>query len=406
MIDLTCEELDLSRRKFLTSGLQIGAMLPFLMSGLPQIAFANMPTSKRLVVVFLRGGLDSLSTVVPYADPAYKSIRGSLALADRNEELIPITDFFAFHKNMKELANFYKKGELAIVHAVATPYRDRSHFDAQDLLENGTNAPHKLKTGWLNRTIEAMGGSQSTLGLSIGPSIQLMLQGQANVTSWSPSALGRVSEDLLSRIGHMYQNDPMLGEALDVAAGNTDIGNAMKGRSRARGNNVFINMMGAAAQFLEKPDGPRIAAVDFNGFDTHVRQQSGEYGRLPGLLQGLDEGIKAYRDKTPDHIWKDTLIYVVTEFGRTVQPNGSGGTDHGTASLAMAIGGNVQGGRIITQWPGLSQSQLFEGRDLTPTTDLRSVSKNILTSHYDIPANIIDRHILPGTLNLRPTEIL
>lgn len=405
-MDLTCEELDLSRRKFLKSGLQISAIAPLLLAGMPQIAFADMPTDKRLVVVFLRGGLDSLSTVAPYADANYRKIRGSLALAERDEELISISDFFAFHKNLPALADFYKQNELAVIHAVATPYRQRSHFDAQDLLENGTNAPDGLKTGWLNRTIQAMGGEQNTLGLSLGSSLQLMMQGEAKVASWSPSILSGVSADLMSRVSHMYQNDPLLSDAIEVAAGHSDIVNGMSGGNRPRGKDVFISMMSAAAKFLKKKDGSRIAAVDYNGFDTHVRQQKDGDGVLPNLLQGLNDGIQTYRNQTPDEIWKDTLIYVVTEFGRTVRPNGSHGTDHGTASLALAIGGAVNGGQVITQWPGLAESQLYEGRDLAPTTDLRSVSKNILTSHYGISNKVINQHILPGTLSLNPTEVL
>jgi len=410
-MDLTCEELDLSRRKFLKSGLQISAIAPVLLAGMPQIAFADMPTDKRLVVVFLRGGLDSLSTVAPYADANYRKIRGSLALAERDEDLIAISDFFAFHKNLPALADFYKQNELAVVHAVATPYRQRSHFDAQDLLENGTTAPDGLKTGWLNRTIQAMGGEQNTLGssllgLSLGASLQLMMQGEAKVASWSPSILNGVNADLMSRVSHMYQNDPLLSDAIAVAAEHADIANGTSSSNRPHGKDVFISMMSAAAKFLKKKDGSRIAAIDYNGFDTHVRQQKDGGGVLPNLLQGLNDGIQTYRNQTPDHVWKDTLIYVVTEFGRTVRPNGSHGTDHGTASLALVIGGAVHGGQVITQWPGLAESQLFQGRDLAPTTDLRSVSKNILASHYGISNKVINQHILPDTLTLNPTEVL
>mgnify|MGYP006284929767 CR=1 FL=1 len=405
-MDLTCEELDLSRRKFLTSGLQIGAVMPLLMSGFPQVAFANMPTDKRLVVLFLRGGLDSLSAVVPYADKSYATIREGLAIPERDEDLIQVTDFFAFNSRLAGLYDFYQRGELAVVHAVATPYRDRSHFDAQDLLENGTNAPHKLRTGWLNRTIEVMGGAHTPLGLSIGPAVQLMLRGNAQVSSWSPSAFQQADEDLIGRIATMYQTDPMLGDALQAAAGNMGMAGGGMGRMRGGGNQAFVNMMKATASFLDKPSGPRIAAVDFNGFDTHVRQQSAGGGRLPNLLEGLSEGIAAYRNDTSDAVWRDTLIYVVTEFGRTVRPNGSGGTDHGTASLAMAIGGAINGGQIIAKWPGLSERQLYEGRDLAPTHDLRAISKSILVNHYDIPPRVIDKHILPGTRGMHPTEIL
>jgi uncharacterized protein (DUF1501 family) len=396
----------LSRRRFLKLGCRMGAAA-LLAGSLPQLAFASVPTGKRLVLVFLRGGLDSLSAVVPYADPHYKSVRGELAYAARDEQLIPVTDFFALHGNLKTLAELYKKEELAVVHAVASPYRERSHFDAQDLLENGTNAAHQLKTGWLNRTIAAMGGSTLSPGLALGASVPLSLRGDAKVMSWSPSALGPVGGDLMQRIAALYQYDPLLGEALQTATENQDIAGSVTGRWRLAGNKAFIGMMQVAATFLDKPDGPRIAAVDFNGFDTHVRQQGkGTAGRLPSQLKGLDDGIRAFREKLSEPAWRNTVIYVVTEFGRTVRPNGSGGTDHGTASLAMVIGGAVQGGRIVTQWPGLADARLYDGRDLLPTTDLRAVSKGILMTHYQISSADIGRQILPGTADLAAVPVL
>lgn len=396
----------ISRRKFIKNFLTAGAAIPFFMNSFSSLSFANNfiannNTNKRLVFVFLRGGLDSLSTVIPYADPHYKKTRQQLALKEQDESLIAIDNFFAFHKNMKNLANFYIKKELAVIHAVATPYRSRSHFDAQDLLESGTNSLNKTRTGWLNRAIESIGGKNLTLGLSLGPSIQLVMRGNAKVTSWSPSILQQADTDILQRLAMMYKTDSLLENALLTATENDDIVKSISTQG-GRGNILFKNMMEAAANFLSTEKGPRIATIDFEGFDTHTRQNT----RLSQLLKGLDDGIQAYRDNTDDNIWKDTIIYVVSEFGRTAKPNGSNGTDHGTAGLAMVIGGNIEGGRIITKWPGLSENQLYQGRDLNPTIDLRSISKNILTSHYNISPNIIDRYILPNSLNLTPMEII
>lgn len=225
--------------------------------------------------------------------------------------------------------------------------------------------------------------------------------------SWSPSLLAAPDEDLLARIAALYENDPLLGEALRIASDQQAMAGAMPGAARLRGSAGFVGMMNAAARFLDAPDGPRIAALDFDGFDTHVRQQSeGAAGRLPALLRALDQGLRSYRENTRDPVWRNTLIYVVTEFGRTVRPNGSGGTDHDTASLALLIGGAVEGGRVIAQWPGLAEHRLYQGRDLQPTTDLRAVSKHLLMAHYQIPAAEIGRHILPGTAALAPVEVL
>ena len=400
----------ITRRGFILGSLCSIAM-PTLLGGFSSISYANAPTEKRLVLVFLRGGMDSLGAVIPYGDPAYKSARKSLAIEERDSQMIDINGRFAFHSSMKPLHDFYKRGELAVIHAVATPYRERSHFDAQDLLENGTTEPRGSHSGWLNRTIQVLEKGQyqnkhqnNVLGLSIGSSKQLILSGRAKVTTWSPSVLREVDEDLLDRISRMYEQDELLHEALEIAKDNMDISD-VKGKL-TRGAKSFISTMQAASKFLQKPKGPRIAVVDMNGWDTHSNQGSGKNGRLPALLRVLSEGVAEYRKGTADNVWKNTVIYIVSEFGRTVHPNGSGGTDHGTAGLSMVLGGNINGGRVITNWPGLSSSHLFEGRDLRPTTDLRSVSKSILNKHFGISPAVIDNSILPGTASLRPIDIL
>ncbi|MCC7305117.1 MAG: DUF1501 domain-containing protein, partial [Alphaproteobacteria bacterium] len=277
---------DFSRRSFLLGS--AGALaLPTFIGGFSSVAFANVPTNKRLTLVFLRGGMDSLGVVIPYADPAYGSIRKNLALKERDGQMIDANGFFAFHKNLQPLHDFYKKGQLAVIHAVATPYRERSHFDAQDLLENGTLKPNGSNSGWLNRAIQAMGGGSQALGLSIGPSTQTILRGEGKVTSWSPSYLRDVDEDLIGRIARMYEKDALLHQNLQIAQENMGIADT-KGKA-ARGDRAFIPAMEAAAKFLSQPDGPRVAVVDMNGWDTHANQGSGANGRLPNLLKILSE---------------------------------------------------------------------------------------------------------------------
>ncbi|MCB9977666.1 MAG: DUF1501 domain-containing protein [Rhodospirillales bacterium] len=397
-----CHEF--TRRSFLLGS--AGAVsLPTFLGGFSSVAFANVPTNKRLTLVFLRGGMDSLGVVVPYADPAYASIRKNLAIKERDGQMIDADGFFAFHKNLSPLHDYYKKGQMAVIHAVATPYRERSHFDAQDLLENGTTKPNGSNSGWLNRAIQAMGGSRSNaLGLSIGPSTQTILRGEGKVTSWSPSYLRVVDEDLLGRITRMYEKDALLHQNLQIAQENMGIADT-QGKA-ARGDRAFITAMEAAAKFLAQPSGPRVAVVDMSGWDTHANQGSGAGGRLPGLLKVLSEGVTSYRQKTPDAVWNDTIIYIVTEFGRTVRPNGSGGTDHGTAGLSMVLGGRLKGGRVISDWPGLAENKLYENRDLRPTTDLRAASKAILTNHFGISNQIIDRNILPGSSGIRTLDLV
>lgn len=389
----------LTRRAFL-SGALCSCVVPMALGGFSMLSFASLPTDKRLVFVFLRGGLDSLSAVVPYADQSYKAIRGNLALRER-DGLIDADGFFAFHKDMKPLHEIYAQKQLSVIHAVATPYRERSHFDAQDLLENGTLKPNGSDSGWLNRAIQSMGGRASgqALGLSIGPSRQAVLRGDAKVTSWSPSYLRDVDEDLIGRIVRMYEGDALLHESISIAQENMGIADT-KGKAN-RGDRAFISSMEAAAKFLEAKDGPRIAVVDMGGWDTHVNQS----GRLSNLLGILSEGVSRYRSKTSDEVWDNTIIYIVSEFGRTVRPNGSNGTDHGTAGLAMVMGGRVKGGRVISDWPGLSENKLYEQRDLMPTTDLRSVSKAILTEHFGLSRQEITREVLPSSSGLKPIDI-
>ncbi|MCB9975178.1 MAG: DUF1501 domain-containing protein [Rhodospirillales bacterium] len=391
-------EYEISRRNFLKGSL-CACIAPAFLMGYPGLSFADVPTDKRLVLVFLRGGLDSLSAVVPYADPGYRLVRGKLAVSQK--DLLDADGFFAFHNKMKPLHELYQKKELAVIHAVATPYRERSHFDAQDLLENGTAKPNGTDSGWLNRAIQVMGGrsGESALGLSVGPSRQAVLRGDASVTSWSPSYLRDVNEDLISRIARMYEHDELLHRNLGIAQENMGIADT-KGKV-GRGDRAFIPAMEAAAKFLVRQDGPRIAVVDLGGWDTHVNQN----GRLSNLLGILSEGITKFRLKTPDDIWNKTIVYVVSEFGRTVRPNGSNGTDHGTAGMSMVIGGRIQGGRVISQWPGLSENKLFQRRDLMPTTDLRAVSKTLLGVHFGLSPGAIGRDILPGTSGLAPVDL-
>lgn len=394
----------LTRRNFVIGYAALTA-LPSIICGCSKVAYANVPTSKRLIVVFLRGGMDSLGVVVPYADSKYLSARKHLAIGEDPKKLIDLDGFYALHSNLKLFSQFYRNGELLIFHAVATPYRERSHFDAQDLLENGSYKPHASTSGWLNRTISVLAGSdrKTSLGLSIGPSTQMLLRGDAKVTTWAPSYLGEIDQDLLGRVDHLYSYDPLLHEALQVTRENISIADT-KGKI-VRGDRAFIPAMRSAAKFLAHENGPRLAVIDMNGWDTHANQGTDNKGRLPNLLNILSEGVSVYRQNTPQTVWKDTIIYIVTEFGRTVSPNGTGGTDHGTAGASFVIGGGIKGGRVVAEWPGLDSNKLYQGRDLRPTMDLRSVSKSILMHHYNITARDISRYILLGTEALPPIDL-
>lgn len=375
-------EPDLSRRAFLAGA---GFAACCALMGVPSLSLASAPTDRRLMVVILRGGMDGLAAIPAIGDKSYHTARGGLALPDKT--LLKLDGFFAMNAAMPHLHKLYQDRQMLVLHAAASPYRERSHFEAQDLLENGSGKPHGLTTGWLGRTVTALGGTVQ--GLAIGPSIPLVLQGGGAVQSWAPSVLPQVSDDYLSRITYMYDADPVLGPALKEAMDMEDDTGGMAGKQQRQ----FVGMMKTAASFMAKPDGARLASIDLTGWDTHANQGT-EAGRFAQALKTLSEGVDAFRTAMGP-LWNQTAVLMITEFGRTVSVNGSGGTDHGTASAAFLAGGRVNGGRIVGDWPGLAEKSLFEGRDLYPANDIRSLLKGLLAQHLGIPAPVIEQKILP-----------
>jgi uncharacterized protein (DUF1501 family) len=400
-----------------------------LAAGLPRVSLAAAPTDRRFVVVVLRGAMDGLAAVPPYADPDYRATRGSLALAapGKADGMLDLDGFYGLHPALQPLHDSYIRGELAVIHAVATPYRDRSHFDGQDLLENGTVTPHASDNGWLNRALGLMGGDR-TLGLAVGQSVPLILRGSAKVTSWAPSRLPEVSPDFLDKVADLYRRDPVFGAAL--AAGMSDqalvdkvldqgtmdqgamdqgmmAGAAMEkdgataGAEALRRQAVALikKVTGTVGKLLADPAGPRVAVIDVPGWDTHANQGT-TAGRLAPVLKALGEGLAEFAPALGP-AWRETAVLTLTEFGRTAAVNGTAGTDHGTASAAFLLGGAVHGGRVIADWPGLSRAKLYQGRDLAPTTDTRAICKALLRDHLGLPADAIDRVVFPGSGEVR-----
>lgn len=377
---------DLSRRHFLQ-----GLGMFTLAASMPlRFAHAATASDKRLLVVILRGAMDGLAAVVPYGDRAYADARGAMALPQNADTLLNLDGYFALHSALAPLLPLYQQKEMLILHATATPYRDRSHFDAQDLLENGTDKAHSLSTGWLNRAVSAMHGSHPAIAL--GASVPLVLRGDAKVTSWAPSLLPDVDEDFLSRVMHMYQNDPLLMNAVTEAQAMKDSGDS----NIKRGAKAHIDIMKKVAGFMSPANGARIAAINMGGWDTHANQGLGS-GRLAGNLKILAEGLTAFRLGMGD-TWKNTAVLAITEFGRTVKGNGTGGTDHGTAGVAFLFGGSVNGGQVIGDWPNLSR--LYEDRDLMPANDLRGLLKGTLAQHLRINETLLSNKIFPNSSNV------
>jgi len=379
----------------------------------PRAVLAAAPTDRRFVLVLLRGGLDGLAAVPPYADKFYGDIRGALALPEPgiNGGTLDLDGTFGLNPALAALHSFYAKGEMAVFHAVATPYRERSHFDGQDLLENGTEKPHAVEDGWLNRALGLMTSQSNgkTLGLAVGQSLPLAMRGATPVTSWAPVKMPQVAPDFLDKVADLYQRDPVFAQALasgldnqamfDEVLGDDGMeGSAMLGRKR--GLALIKNIGQSVGQLLAQANGPRVAMLDVPGWDTHTNQGT-DKGRLAPTLSALGEGIASLAQALGP-AWRETAVLTLTEFGRTAHPNGTGATDHGTASVAFLLGGAVNGGRVIADWPGLDTGRLYEGRDLAPTLDTRAICKAILGDHLGLPAGDIDRMVFPGSADVAP----
>ncbi len=398
----------IDRRRFL-AGLPVTLVATAAGFGPVALALAAAPTQRRLVVVLLRGAMDGLAAVAPYSDPYYRVQRGPLALAEPgagDECLLDLGGRFGLHPALAPLYRCYLKGELAVVHAVASPYRGRSHFDGQDLLENGLAAPRQGgDSGWLNRALErlAPGGSvaqSSRLGLAIGQAVPLLLRGSAPVGSWAPAVLPEPGVDLIQRLTQLYDGDPILAPALaEGLRGQAYAQAALAGERPKTG--AFSDLATDLARFLTPETGPRAAVIELGGWDTHVGQGT-DQGRLANAFAQLASGLAAFAQTLPAEIWRLTTVMVVTEFGRTVTANGTGGTDHGTGGCAFLLGGAVAGGRVIADWPGLARTALFEGRDLMPTLDLRAVAKGVLAEHFGLAADGLEATVFPDSATAAP----
>ncbi len=390
--------------------------------GRASLAVAAAPTEQRFVVIILRGAMDGMSAVVPYGDPGLAALRPELLPPSPGQEngLRDLGGMYGLHPALAHSHALYQSNELLIVHAVAGNYRVRSHFEAQDYLESG--ADHRMTSGWLNRAVAAMPpearkqSDASSCAIAIGASVPLLLRGHQPVANWAPHGFAEPEPSLYQAILNLNQSDPITGPAItaglrDRGFGDQVIGGATMGGGvqvggnqpsdgkallREGGRNAFPALATAAGTMLGAADGPRIAALELGGWDTHTAQKN----RLVQPLTQLDTGIDALRTALGD-AWKQTVVLVMTEFGRTARMNGTNGTDHGTGTVAFVAGGCVAGGKVKANWPGLAQGQLFENRDLTPTTDIRSVAGGILTEHLGLPPAALST-VFPGGEPARP----
>ncbi len=372
--------------------------------GRASLAVAAAPTERRLVVVILRGALDGMAAVTPYGDAALPGLRANLVPPGPGEAggLLDLGGFFGLHPALSGLHGMYHAGDLLPVHAVAGHVRTRSHFEAQDLMESG--ADQRLSSGWLNRAVQSMPPrGPSGAPLSVGVSLPLLLRGPAPVGSFAPSGLAQPLPDLYAKLAALHAADPVTGPAFRQGLQERGFTTAqLKGTDAQPAHqpdrNGFPALAATAGKLLSAPDGPRIAAMELGGWDTHQAQAQ----RLTRPLQQLDAGLVALRDALGP-IWAETAVLVMTEFGRTARANGTGGTDHGTGTVAFVAGGAVRGGRVLADWPGLADAQLLDGRDLQPTLDLRGLAKGLLAAHLGLPPAALLR-AFPGSEAVSPVS--
>lgn len=355
----------IDRRNLLHGGL-LGAATLFT----PRIAFAAAPTDKRFIFIIQRGAADGLGIVVPVGDPAFAGQRG--ILGDVAQGGAKLDSTFTLHPALAQIGELYGARQALFAHAIASPYRERSHFDGQNVLESGGNGPYALKDGWLNRLLSLLPDANAR-AMAIAAAIPLALRGSRDVASYAPSNLPQASDDLIERVSMLYQDDAQLHGLWDQALATrmlTGDLSADNGRNAAATGEL-------CARLIAPANGARIAMIETGGWDTHAGQKP----RLTGQLRGLDAMIGAIRGGLGTE-WNNTMVLVATEFGRTVAVNGTGGTDHGTAASAMLMGGAVKGGRVIADWPGLAAGSLHENRDLRPTADLDSFIAGAVAAHF------------------------
>jgi uncharacterized protein (DUF1501 family) len=395
----------ITRRRFLLGGGAVAASAAFA-----NLTFAGSATAAapRLVVVILRGALDGLAAVPPHADPGYQALHRELAIGAPGsaDGALALDGSFGLHPSLSFLHERYAAGELIAFQAVCSPYRDRSHFDGQNVLENGLAKPLGSADGWLNRAIASLPRSRDgDAAVAVSQNVPLILRGEAPVISKSPQATPDMDEDLLARLQDLYSKDEWFAARLSEALQTEKLADgapAAAGMMAAKAPDRITPVARMAATLMRGEAGPQVAVFEATGWDTHANQ-GGARGVLAQRLGGLDRGLRTLSEEL-GAVWTRTAVLVVTEFGRTAAMNGTRGTDHGTAGCAFLAGGAVRGGRVISDWPGLSRAALLDSRDLRPTLDLRSVFKTVLGEHLRIDARSLEARVFPDSSTARPLQ--
>ncbi|MFA5121374.1 DUF1501 domain-containing protein [Zavarzinia sp.] len=386
-----------------------GILAAFAAAGIPRVSLARAATEKRCVFVVLRGGMDGLTALPPIGDPRYAILRGRFAIgADGTAEAaLPLDSTFGLHPALSPFQPLWQAGELQAFHAFASPYRGRSHFDAQKVLESGGIAPSDSASGWLNRLAQAMGNAGTSM--AVGFSVPLVLSGSARVATWYPGPNLPEAPGLFEKLEILYQNDAALHSALAIAGDTSRLlddendGATMQAPAPTGAKtDTLVQAFAGLGALMKEDDGPRLATIDVLGWDTHSNQGAAT-GRIAGRLAELAAGLIALKAGLGSH-WSSTVVLAASEFGRTAQINGTSGTDHGTGSAGFALGGALAGAKVHANWPGLTDNKLLDGRDLAPTGDWRRVFATVAAAHFGIGGDILASKVFPQAGDLRPLD--
>lgn len=398
-----------TRRRVLAFGAGAAAALT-----VDRLALASGPKDRPLVVILLRGGLDGQALLPLHGDPSYPTTRGSLALPPVGEigGIIDLDGRVGLHPLAEALLPFWSKGQLAVAPGVASPYRGRSHFEAQNVLESGhAEYDEAAGSGWLNRAIAAAGSAESNApsAISLGDHLPLLLQGAVAASPHGRSTFPERGPAFMAKVASLYANDPLFSETFTLAlraqdtmaaALGPDHGQADAGSARAGDLVLTADLVGTA---LSAPNGPAAAVMEIGGWDTHQNQGAAE-GPLARRIAGLAEGLAALADAFGD-AWPRAMVVAISEFGRTAAPNGARGTDHGTGGAAIVMGGGLSGAARLGALPSLDPEALFEGRDVSPTLDARALFKSVLAQHWGLSRSALDKRVFPNSANVAPIKI-
>ena len=362
---------------------------------------------RRMIVILLRGAVDGLNVVVPYTEEAYYRERRSIAIAPpgKPDGALRLDEHFGLHPALASVMPLWTERSLAFIHAAGSPDPTRSHFDAQLYIENGTPGQSATKDGWMNRLLLALPGPRSpTEAVSIGPTLPRILAGKAPVATLPLGPEGARplpidQPEIGSAFDRLYAGDDALGQSYrEGRTSRAQLIGALATERQIADNGAppptgFPGQAARLARLIHRDPSVRLAAIGLGGWDTHVNQGDHK-GQLAGRLRPLGEGLAALAQGLGE-AWRDTIIVVLSEFGRTFRENGNGGTDHGHGNVIWVLGEAVKGGRVYGDWPGLAPTQLYQRRDLAVTTDFRTAIAAMLERHMRLTDRQLDA-VLPG----------